>query len=164
MLLQRKKRGGRLTTQQKHPMCHSAPSAFTTVSVTGFRQPLHFVLYRFVWHPTHHAYPSFSTNGVEESNGSPHCAQKKCPACHSAPHATMTSPSMGVLHDLQRGENISWKSRWQKKRLASSKPSSSSRRAMSSGVGCVGRNSRSKPCCRARIRATRSACLFSGSG
>lgn len=101
------------TTQQKHPTCHSAPSALTTVSVTGFLQPLHLVLYRCVWQFTHHAYPSFSTNGVLGSNGSPHWAQKKCPACHSAPHATITSPSMGVLHDLQRGEKSSWKSRWQ---------------------------------------------------
>jgi len=37
-----------LTMQQKHPVCHSAPNAFTTVSVTGFRHFLHLVLYRCV--------------------------------------------------------------------------------------------------------------------
>ena len=102
-----------LTTQAKHPPCHSNPNAFTTTSVTGLLHPLHFALYRFVWQFTHQAYPSFSTNGVLESNGSPHWAQKKWPECHDAPQATMTSPSMGVLQDLQRGLKSSWKSRWQ---------------------------------------------------
>lgn len=44
---------------------------------------------------------------------SPHSAQKKWPTCHSAPHATTTSPSMGVLQLLHLGLNNSWKSRWQ---------------------------------------------------
>jgi hypothetical protein len=69
--LQVERRGG-LTTQTKQPTCHSAPSALTTVSVTGFLHPLHLVLYRCVWQFTHQAYPSFSTKGVVESNGSPH--------------------------------------------------------------------------------------------
>jgi hypothetical protein len=51
--------------------------------------------------------------GEESEHTSPHSAQKKWPTCHSAPHATTTSPSMGVLQLLQRGLNISWKSRWQ---------------------------------------------------
>ena len=96
-----------LTMHVKHLSCQSDPSALTTKSVTGFRHLRHLELYRFVWQPTHHAYPSFSTKGVELSKGSPHCAQKKCPACHSAPHATITSPSMGVLQLLHRGEKSS---------------------------------------------------------
>lgn len=58
-----------LTMQQKQSPCQSYPRAFTTTSVTGFLHFLHLGLYRFVWHPTHHAYPSFSTKGVVESKG-----------------------------------------------------------------------------------------------
>ena len=37
-----------LTVQQKQSECHSAPNAFNTVSVTGFRHFLHFVEKRLV--------------------------------------------------------------------------------------------------------------------
>ena len=102
---------GMHTLQQKQPSCHSLPRAFTTISVIGLLHPAHFPLNRLQWQPTHHAYPSFSTNGVLASKGSPHSAQKKCPTCHSPPQATTTSPSIGVLQDLHRGLNFSWKSR-----------------------------------------------------
>ena len=143
------------TLQQKHLSCHSPPSALTTKSTIGFLHPLHLPLNLRVWHSTHHACPSRSTKGVLASKGSPHSAQKKCPTCHSPPHATTTSPSIGVLQLRHLGLNFSWKSRWQKKRNPAS-PSSSQVLPSSSG--------RSTPLERASIRARRISREVDGSG
>lgn len=119
--------------QLKQLSCHWPPTAeITTSSSTGFLQARQRGAVRREWHCRHQAKPSFSTKGVSWSNGcygelislhlesggkinrtSPHSAQKKWPTCHSAPHATTTSPSIGVLQLLHRGLNSSWKSRWQ---------------------------------------------------